>query len=129
MSVIETDVEPKSPERACDAVIIDVPNAIGVRVVPTNVATAGFDELNVHVPGEVEVGRPRVKLATLSFIIEMFPKLPMVGRTATIVSFILALPASQLRVRPCEPLMLIVPPSMKVTMSPEIVAIFGLEDV
>lgn len=109
--------------------IVAVPKEIGVSVVPTTVATAGLDELNVHAPGDVDVGRTKVKLATLSFMIEIFPKVPTTGCIATIVNFVVVVPANQLIVRPCVPVIVIVPPSINVTTSPAMVAIFGLDDV
>lgn len=51
-------------------------------------ATRGLDEVNVHPPGELDLGATRVKLATLSFVTLISPKVPRAGAIGTTVNFI-----------------------------------------
>ena len=85
MSVIVALAEPKSPMAACVAVMRVVPKARGVTELPIIDATAGFDEVKVHGPLEVDLGGIKLMLATLSFMIVMSPKEPSEGvRVATV---------------------------------------------
>ena len=56
-----------------------VPNVRGVTIFLSTDATAGLDDANVQPPGDVDVGATRLRLATLSFMIVMSPKVPNTG--------------------------------------------------
>jgi len=66
-------------------------------------ATLGLEEVKVHHAPEVDDGGFKVRLLTLSFMIEISPKLPSTGAIAAIVNFIDANALFQLGVPPCTP--------------------------
>ena len=66
----------------------------------TTEATLGLDDVKVHQAVDVDVGGFSVRLLTLSFMIEMSPKLPSTGAIATTVNFIDVLADCQLDVLP-----------------------------
>lgn len=61
-------------------------------------ATFGLDEVNVHAPGEVDLGETKFKLATLSFIIAISPKVPSTGAIVRTANLIMAVAIFQLGV-------------------------------
>lgn len=75
-----------------------VPKAKGVTMFETTEATLGSEEVNVHHPDEVEAGGLSVRLPTLSFMMEMSPKVPSTGAMVTTVNFIEVEADSQLGV-------------------------------
>jgi hypothetical protein len=68
--------------------MIVVPKACGVTMFETTDATLGSDEVKVHQAAEVDDGGFKVRLLTLSFVIEISPKGPRTGAIASIVNFI-----------------------------------------
>lgn len=56
-----------------------LPKAKGVTVFLSMEATLRLEEVNVHAPGDVDLGETKFRLATLSFIIEISPKVPRTG--------------------------------------------------
>ena len=75
-----------------------MPTAIGETVVPVTIATAEFEEVNVHSPTLVDKGATRVKEPTLSFEIVTFVNVPMAGVSAVIVKVTCAVACFQLPV-------------------------------
>ena len=114
---------------ACVAVITVEPNASGVTMFPTNLATVGFEELNVQAPVDDEVGGTRERLATLSFMIMILPKGPRTGLLAITVSVIGTETEIQFTDARCVAVITTAPPSNRVTVLPETRAIWGLEEV
>ncbi len=88
VNVIVAVAAAKSPAAGWVAVITVVPKAKGVTVFLSIDATVGLDEVNVHAPGELDLGETRVKLATLSFVTLISPKVPSTGAIGTTVNFI-----------------------------------------
>lgn len=67
-------------------------------------------------------------LPTLSFIMVILPKVPILGSSATTVRVIRVVAAFQLRVLDCVAVIFTLPPSNNVTIFPLIEAMVELDD-
>ena len=113
----------------CAAVITVVPIFRGVRTRPEIVATAGWLEVRIHDPDDVDVGVTRFTLATLSKVMTKLVKVPTVGVSAKIVNFIEIVADFHWEVAACAAATVISPPSCKVTVLSIIDAIAGSDEV
>lgn len=111
------------------AVMTVVPMARGVTTFEATEATLGSDDVKIHGADEVDVGGLRLKLLTLSFMIEISLNVPRTGAIATIVKFIVPIAIFQFGVLPCVALMRTFPGALNVTLLPTTNAIFEFVDV
>ena len=127
VNVIVSVEDPYPPKAAWRAVIVVVPMFRGVNTFPTKVAIVEFAIENVQAPAEFDVGDTRFKLETLSFAIVILVNVPSVfGRLVT-DNVVLTSPPSQFVVADCIAVIVAVPASKNVRVSPDTVAIFESE--
>jgi hypothetical protein len=100
---------------------------LGVNALPTKVATFESAIVNVHAPDEFEVGATRFKLETLSFAIVILVNVPSVFGKLVTVKVVFTSPPNQFVVADCVAVIVAVPASKNVNVSPDTVAIFGSE--
>ena len=104
------------------AEILVVPDLSAVTVSPLTDATDGSALVKVQAPFEFDAGKINSTFETLSIERVMSLKVPTVGLGAVTVSFIVAVVVSQLSVGDWVALIETSPPSNKVTLFPETVA-------
>jgi len=104
-----------------------VPIFIGRKIFPVIVATVVFDEVNVQVPDEFEVGGTRAKFATEPRTIFRSTKGPVVGAPPVMVTVVDLEVDAQLKFAACVAVKVIVPRALGVRTLPEIVATAALE--
>ena len=104
-----------------------VPIFLGVNTFPTKVAIVEFAIVNVQAPAEFEVGFTRFKLETLSFAIVILVNVPSVFGKLVTVKVVLTSPLNQFVVADCIAVIVVVPASKNVIVSPDTVAIFESE--
>ena len=95
----------------------------------TTEAIAGSEDVKVHAAEEVDVGGLRLRLLTLSFMIEISLKVPRTGAIATMVKFMDVVAIFQFGVLPCVALMRTFPGALKVILLPTTNAIFEFAEV
>ena len=104
-----------------------VPILLGVKTLPTKVAIFEFAIVKVQAPGEFEVGFTRFKLETLSLAIVILVNVPSVFGKLVTVKVVLTSPLNQFVVADCIAVIVVVPASKNVIVSPDTVAILGSE--
>ena len=117
-----TIMERKPPEGACLAEILVVPDLRAVTVNPLTDATDGSALVKVQAPFEFEAGRINSTFETLSIERVISLNVPTVGLGAVTDNFIVAVVVSQLSVGDWVALIETSPPSNKVTLFPDTVA-------
>ena len=100
---------------------------LGVNTFPTKVATFESAIVKVHAPAEFEVGLVRFKFETLSFAIVILVNVPSVFGKLVTVKVVLTSPPNQFVVADCIAVIVAVPASKNVNVSPDTVAILGSE--
>jgi len=129
VKVIVNVDDPKPPEAAWRAVIVVVPMLFGVKTFPAKVATEVFAIENVQAPGELDVGSIKFKFETLSFAIVISVNVPRVFGKLVTVKVVVASPPNQFALADCIAVIVAVPASRNVRVSPETVAILVSEDL
>ena len=123
VKVIVNVDDPWPPKAAWFAVIVVVPIFFGVKTLPTKVATVESAIVNVHEPDEFEVGSVKFKFETLSFAIVILVKVPSIFGKLVTVKVVLTSPPNQFVVADCVAVIVVVPASKNVSVSPDTVAI------
>jgi len=100
---------------------------LGVKTFPTKVATFESAIENVQAPAEFDVGDTRFKLETLSFAIVILVNVPSVFGKLVTVKVVFTSPPNQFVVADCIAVIVAVPASKNVRVSPDTVAILESE--
>jgi hypothetical protein len=122
VTFIVTMIDRNPPAGACLAEILVDPALSAVTVNPFTDATDGSALVRVQAPLELETGKISSTLETLSIESVISLNVPTVGLGAVTDNFMVALVVSQLRVGDCVALIETSPPSRRVTLFPETVA-------
>ena len=100
---------------------------LGVKTFPTKVAIVEFAIVKVQAPAEFEVGLVRFKLETLSLAIVILVNVPSVFGKLVTVKVVLTSPPNQFVVADWTAVIVAVPASKNVNVSPDTVAILESE--
>ena len=128
VTFIDVVVDLKPPAGAWRAVIVAVPALSAVRFRPSIPTMDGSELASDHVPREVELGIVSCTRETLSIERVISLNVPSTGAGALMVSVIVLEADNQRDVAACVALIWTVPPSRRLTIEPEIVAISVLSD-
>ena len=123
-----TMIERYPPDGACFAEILVVPDLSAVTVKPFTDATDGSALVKVQAPFELDAGKISSTLDTLSIESVISLNVPTVGLGAVTDNFIVAVVVSQFSVGDWVALIETSPPSNKVTLFPETVAMLWSRD-
>ena len=100
---------------------------LGVKTFPTKVAIFEFAIVKVQAPAEFEVGSIKFKLETLSFAIVILVNVPSFFGKLVTVKVVFTSPPNQFVVADCIAVIVVVPASKNVNVSPDTVATLASE--